>query len=78
MFAWAYVVRMATFSPGAVVRYFSSDSSALPEYFLEGSDDELSMQDSESNVEPDTDEKVPLIGAQDDSMDVDEGIYNTK
>ena len=73
MFVWAYVVSMATISPGAVVRYFSGDSSALPEYF-EGSDDELSMEDPESDVEPDTDEEVPLIGAQDDSMDVDEGI----
>ena len=32
------------------------------------------MQDSESDVQPDTDEEVPLIGAQDDNMDVDEGI----
>ena len=74
MFAWAYVVSMATISPGAVVRYFSGDSSALPEYFFEGSDDELSMEDPESDVEPDTDEEVPLTGVQDDSMDVDEGI----
>ena len=28
----------------------------------------------ESDVKPDTDEEVPLTGAQDDSMDVDEGI----
>ena len=68
VFAWAYVVSMATISPGAVVRYCSGDSSALPEYFFEGSDD------PESDVEPDTDEEVPLTGAQDDSMDVDEGI----
>ena len=74
VFAWAYVVSMATISPGAVVRYFSGDSSALPEYFFEGSDDELSMEDPESDVEPDTDEEVPLTGAQDDSMDVDEGM----
>ena len=47
MFAWVYVVSMATISPGAVVRYFSGESSALPEYFLKGSDDELSMQDPE-------------------------------
>ena len=73
VFAWAYVVSMATISPGAVVRYFSGDSSALPKYF-EGSDDELSMEDPESDVQLDTDEEVPLIGAQDDSMDVDEGI----
>ena len=58
---------MATISPGAVVRYFSGDSSALPEYFFEGSDDELSMEDPES--EPDMDDEAPL----DDSMDVDEG-----
>ena len=32
------------------------------------------MQDSESDVQFDTDEEVPLIGAQDDNMDVDEGI----
>ena len=32
------------------------------------------MQDSESDVQLDTDEEVPLIGAQDDNMDVDEGI----
>ena len=57
---------MATISPGAVVRYFSGDSSALPEYFFEGSD-ELSMEYPES--EPDMDDKAPL----DDSMDVDEG-----
>ena len=31
------------------------------EYFFEGSDDELSMEDPESDVEPDTDEEVPLI-----------------
>ena len=74
VFAWAYVISMATISPGAVVRYFSGDSSTLPEYFFEGSDDELSMEDPESDVEPDTDEEVPLIGAQDDIMDVDEGI----
>ena len=74
VFVWAYVVIMATISPGAVARYFSSDSSALREYFFEGSDDELSMEDPESDVEPDTDEEVPLIGAQDDIMDVDEGI----
>ena len=53
VFAWVYVVSMATISPGAVVRYFSGDSSALPEYFFEGSDDELSMEDPESDVEPD-------------------------
>ena len=58
---------MATISPGAVVRYFSGDSSALPEYFFEGSDDELSMEDPES--EPDMDDEAPL----DNSMDVDEG-----
>ena len=74
MFAWVYVVSMATISPGAVVRYFSGESSALPEYFLKGSDDELSMQDPEQDVEPDKDEQVPLIGAQSDSMDVDEGV----
>ena len=66
VFAWAYVVSIATISPGAVVRYFSGDSSALPEYFC--------MEYPESDVEPDTDEEVPLTGAQDDSMDVDEGI----
>ena len=28
------------------------------------------MQDSESDVEPDTDEEVPLIGAQDDNITI--------
>ena len=51
VFAWVYVVSMARISSGAVVRYFSDDSSALPENF-EGSDDELSMEDPESDVEP--------------------------
>ena len=74
VFVWAYMVSMATISPGVVVGYFSGDSSALPEYFFKGSDDELSMEDPDSDVEPDTDEEVPLTGAQDDSMDVDEGI----
>ena len=58
---------MATISPGAVVRYFSGDSSALPEYFFKGSDDELSMEDLES--EPDMDDEAPLY----DIMNVDEG-----
>ena len=52
VFAWVYVVSMATISPEAVVRYFSGDSSALPEYFFGGSDDELSMEDPESDIEP--------------------------
>ena len=57
---------MATVSPEAVVRYFSDDSSAPPQNFFEGSDDELSMEDPES--EPDMDDEAPL----DDSMDVEE------
>ena len=52
--------------------YFSGDSSALPEYFFEGSDDELSMEDPES--ESDMDEEAPLLGGQDDSMDVDDNM----
>jgi len=63
---------MATISPGAVVRYFSGDSSALPEYFFEGSDDELCMEDPES--ESDMDEEAPLLGGQDDNMDVDDSM----
>ena len=60
MFAWVYVVSMAIISAGAVVRYFSCDGSALPEYKM--------IMNSAWKIQ------VPLIGAQDDSMDVDEGI----
>ena len=50
MFVWVYRGSMATISPGTVVRYFGGDSSALPEYFFGGSDNELSMEDPESDV----------------------------
>ena len=42
---------MAAISPGAVVRYFNSDSSAVPEYFFEVSDDELGMENPDSDVD---------------------------
>ena len=61
-------------SPGAVVRYFSGDSSALSEYFFDGSGDELNLNDSESDV----DAEAPLDAAESENevgtpMDVDEG-----
>ena len=71
MFVWAYRDSMATIVPGAVVRYFCGNSSALLEYFFGSSDNELSMEDPESDVnivEPNVDEEAPLLGAQNDSM----------
>lgn len=71
MFVWAYRDSMATIVPGAVVRYFGGNSSALLEYFFGGSDNELSMEDPESDVnivEPNVDKEAPLLGAQNDSM----------
>ena len=65
---WLQLVLEWLWGTSAVIAVPSS------EYFFEGSDDELSMEDPESDVEPDTDEEVPLIWAQDDSMDVNEGI----
>ena len=67
---------MATISSGAVVRYFNSGSSAVPEYFFEISDDELGMENPDSDlelVEPDMDQEAPLLEVQDDSIYVDEG-----
>ena len=36
-------------SPSDVIRFFSVDDSALPEILFEGSDDELGMEDEESD-----------------------------
>ena len=41
------------FSSKAVISFFSGDNSALSEVFFEGSEDELGMEDEESdNSEP--------------------------
>ena len=37
------------FTSKAVISFFSGDDSALPEVFFEGSEDELGMEDEESD-----------------------------
>ena len=40
-------------SAASVVKYFSGDESFLPEVFMEGSDDDLGMEDEYSDLSED-------------------------
>lgn len=53
--------RMATrrVSAASVVSYFNGDEAALSEVFMEGSDDELGMEDEYSESDEESEEHMP-------------------